>query len=47
MSFVPHAQMCQAVSAQANATHEVFVNTLVPSAGSFAVTEAANAIAAG
>ena len=45
--FATHAQMYQAVSAQAAAIHEMFENTLGTSAGSYAVTEAANAIAAG
>lgn len=45
--FATHAQMYQAVSAQATAIHEMFVNTLGTSAGSYAATEAANAIAAG
>jgi hypothetical protein len=45
--FTTHAQMYQAVSAHAAAIHEMFVNTLSTSAGSYAVTEAANAIAAG
>ena len=45
--FAAHAQMYQAVSAQAAAIHEMFVTTLGTSAGSYAVTEAANAIAAG
>ena len=45
--FATHAQMYQAVSAQAEAIHEMFVNTLGTSAGSYAITEAANAIAAG
>jgi hypothetical protein len=44
--FASHAQMYQAISAQAAAIHEMFVNTLGASAGSYAVTEAANAIAA-
>lgn len=44
--FVAHAQIYQAVSAQAAAIHEMFVNTLSTSAGSYAATEAANAIAA-
>jgi hypothetical protein len=44
--FATHAQMYQAISAQAAAIHEMFVNTLGASAGSYAVTEAANAIAA-
>jgi PE family len=45
--FAAHAQMYQAVSAQAQEVHEMFVNTLGMSSGSYAVTEAANAIAAG
>lgn len=45
--FAAHAQMYQAVSAQAQAIHEMFVNTLGTSAGSYAATEAANAAAAG
>ena len=45
--FAAHAQMYQAVSAQAAAIHEMFVNTLGTSAGSYAATEAANSIAAG
>lgn len=45
--FAAHAQMYQAVAAQASAIHEMFVNTLGTSAGSYAATEAANAIAAG
>jgi hypothetical protein len=44
--FAAHAQMFQAVSAQAQAIHEMFVNTLRTSAGSYAFTEAANAVAA-
>lgn len=44
--FVAHAEMYQAVSAQAAAIHEMFVNTLGVSAGSYAATEAANAAAA-
>ncbi|UQX13505.1 PE family protein [Candidatus Mycobacterium methanotrophicum] len=43
--FAAHAQMYQAVSAQAAAIHEMFVNTLGTSAGSYAATEAANAVA--
>ncbi|CFA18330.1 PE family protein [Mycobacterium tuberculosis] len=39
--------MYQTVSAQAAAIHEMFVNTLVASSGSYAATEAANAAAAG
>ena len=45
--FAAHAQMYQAVSAQAAALHEMFVNTMGICAGSYAATEAANAIAAG
>ena len=45
--FVAHAQLYQAVSAQAAAIHEMFVNTLSTSARSYAATEAANAVAAG
>jgi PE family len=45
--FAAHAQMYQAVSAQATAIHEMFVNTLTTSSGSYAATEAANAAAAG
>jgi PE family len=45
--FAAHAQLYQAVSAQAAAIHEMFVNTLSTSAGSYAATEAANAVAAG
>lgn len=44
--FAAHAQMYQAVSAQAAAIHEMFVNTLSTSSGSYAATEAANAAAA-
>jgi hypothetical protein len=43
--FATHAEMYQAISAQA-AIHEMFVNTLGASAGSYAATEAANAAAA-
>ncbi|GBE67223.1 PE family protein [Mycobacterium sp. MFM001] len=45
--FGAHAAMYQAVSAQATAVHEMFVRMLGASAGSYAATEAANAIAAG
>jgi hypothetical protein len=44
--FAVHAQMYQVISAQAAAVHDMFVNTLLTSAGSYAVTEAANAVAA-
>jgi hypothetical protein len=43
--FAQHAQTFQAVSAQAAAIHEMFVNTLATSAGSYAATEAANVAA--
>ena len=43
--FAGHAQTFQAVSAQAAAMHEMFVSTLQTSAGSYAATEAANAVA--
>ncbi|OHV00358.1 PE family protein [Mycobacterium talmoniae] len=45
--FAAHATLYQQVSAQASAIHEMFVNTLGMSAGSYAATEAANAAAAG
>jgi PE family len=45
--FAAHAQMYQAISAQAAAIHEMFVSTLATSAGSYAATEAANAAATG
>ncbi|OBI42262.1 PE family protein [Mycobacterium kyorinense] len=45
--FAAHAQMYQAVSAQATAIHDMFVATLGTSAGSYAATEAANAVATG
>ena len=45
--FAAHAQLYQAVAAQAQAIHEQFVNTLGTSAGSYAATEAANAASAG
>lgn len=45
--FAAHAQLYQVVSAQAAAIHEMFVSTMRASAGSYAVAEAANAIAAG
>jgi hypothetical protein len=44
--FTIHAQMYQAVSAQAEAIHQLFVSTLGTSATSYAATEAANAISA-
>ena len=45
--FAMHARMYQAVSAQAAAIHDMFVTTLGDSGGSYAATEAANAVAAG
>ena len=45
--FAAHAQMYQAVSAQAAAIHQMFVSTLTTSAGSYAVTKATNVIAVG
>ena len=44
--FAVHAQMYQAISAQAEAVHQLFVSTLGKSATSYAATEAANAVAA-
>ncbi len=44
--FAAHAALYQAVSTQAAAVHEMFVNTLNGSAGSYAATEVANAAAA-
>jgi predicted DNA-binding transcriptional regulator YafY len=44
--FTAHAQMYQALSAQAAAIHEGFVHTLTTGADSYAITEAANAVAA-
>jgi PE family len=45
--FAAHAQLYQAVSAQAAAIHEVFVSTLSAGGESYVATEAANAVAAG
>jgi hypothetical protein len=44
--FAAHAGGYQAIAAQAAAIHEMFVNTLGTSAGSYAATETANASAA-
>lgn len=44
--FAVHAQMYQAVSAHAEAIHQLFVSTLGTSATSYAATEVANATAA-
>jgi PE family len=41
--FAAHAQMYQAVSAQAGAMDALFATTLKASAGSYAATEVANA----
>lgn len=46
MRFAAHAQLYQAIVAQAGVIHEMFVNALSTSAGSYAATEAANAIVA-
>lgn len=45
--FSAHAHVYQAISARATAIHDLFVNTLLTSSGSYAATEAANAAAAG
>ena len=47
LQFAAHAQTYQAISAQAAAIHDMFVSTLGNSAGSYAATEAANAVATG
>jgi len=44
--FALHAQMYQAISAQAEAIHQQLVSTLATSATSYAATEAANALTA-
>lgn len=44
--FAAHAANYQAVSTQAAAVHDMFVATLGASAGSYAATESANAVAA-
>jgi len=46
MQFGAHAQIYQAISAQAAAVHQMFVTVLQASAGSYAATEAANAATA-
>jgi PE family len=43
--FAVHAQIYQAVSVQAAAVHDMFVGALAAGAGSYADTEAANAVA--
>ncbi len=45
--FAAHAQMYQAVAAQAAAIHEQFVSTLGVSSAAYAATEVANTAAAG
>ena len=44
--FAVHARTYQAVSVQAAGIHRMFVSTMAASGGSYAATEAANAIAA-
>jgi PE family len=44
--FANHAQTYQAVSTQAAAVHDMFVQMMSTSAASYATTEAANAVAA-
>jgi len=44
--FAAHAQMYQAVGAQAAAVHDMFVTSVAASADSYAATEGANTIAA-
>ena len=45
--FAVQGKLYQTVSAQAAAIHEMVVSTLAGSAGSYAATEAANAVATG
>jgi hypothetical protein len=45
--FATYGQLYQLIGAQANAILGMFVQTLSGSAGSYAVTEAANAVIAG
>ena len=45
MQFAAHAHAYQTVSAQAASIHQMFVTMLVAGAGSYAATEAANAVA--
>lgn len=47
LQFAAHAELYQAVSAQAAAIHQMFVATLAKSADSYTATEAANAVTAG
>ena len=46
MQFAGHAEIYQAMSAQAAAIHQQFVDVLAVSADSYAATEAANTVAA-
>ena len=45
VQFAAHAHAYQAVSAQAASIHQMFVTMLAAAAGSYAATEAANAVA--
>ena len=45
MQFAAHARMYQAVSAQAAAIHQQFVEALAVTSRSYAATESANAVA--
>jgi PE family len=45
MQFVAHGDAYQTVSAQAASIHQMFVTMLAAGAGSYACTEAANAVA--
>lgn len=47
VQFAAHGRLYQAVNAQAAAIHQMFVDVMQASAESYAVTEAANAAAAG
>ncbi|QLL06554.1 PE family protein [Mycobacterium vicinigordonae] len=47
MQFAAHGQLYQAVSAQATAIHQMFVQAMAVSSASYAATEAANAASAG
>lgn len=47
LQFAAHAELYQAVSAQAAAIHQMFVQALSTSADSYTATEAANAASAG
>jgi PE family len=47
LQFAAHGQLYQAVSAQAAAIHDMFVEVMAISSGSYAATEAANAASAG